>query len=147
VTVQMSNIGSESGGRGKARVYMISLKIGASHGLWQYKIVGTHERVIMHGLRHILNKTRQALGFSESDRSAVYLFHFSGEPFDGYQVCLEKMRETANGDCYYRIRVSNIGKFSANGRFPALVRTSYLGAWPGMIYCRLEKSMTGGIVS
>jgi len=101
----------------------------------------------MHGLSQILNKTCQALGFSESDRSMVYLFHFSEEPFDGYQVCLEKRRETTDGACYYRVGASNIGKFSAIGRLPAVIRDSYLCAWPKMIFFKLEKSMTGGIVS
>jgi hypothetical protein len=143
----MSNTRSENGGRGKAQVHALSLKRGASHGLWQYKIVGTHERVIVNGLRNILDKTCQALGESGSDRSVVYLLHFSAEPFEGCQVGLERVRETTDGDCYYRVRASTIGEFTARGRFPAIVRRSYLGAWPEMIYFRLEKSMTGGIVS
>ena len=143
----MSNTRSENAGRGKAHVHVLSLKRGASHGLWQYKIVGTHERVILNGLRNILDKTCQALGESESDRSVVYLLHFSAEPFEGCQVGLEKVRETTDGDCYYRVRASNIGGFTANGRFPAIVRGSYLGAWPEMIYFMLEKSIAGGIVS
>lgn len=130
-----------------AEVYAFSLKVGTSHGLWQYKIVGSHERVMMHGLRDVLNKTCQALGFNELDRSVVYLFHFSAEPFEGCQVELERVRENSDGDCYYRVRASNIGRFSANGRFPSVVRDNYLGAWPEMIYFRLEKSMRGGIVS
>ena len=79
--------------RTKCRKYMISLKVGSSHGLWQFKLSGTHDRVMMHGLRHILDKTCQLLGYNHADRSAVYLFYFSAEPFEGYQVCLEKIRK------------------------------------------------------
>ena len=82
---------------------MLSLKRGASHGLWQYKIVGTHQRVMMDGLRNVLDTTCRALGFGGSDRSVVYLFYFSTEPFEGCQVGLEKVRETSDGDCSYKV--------------------------------------------
>ena len=102
----------------------------------------------MHSLRDILNKTCQLLGFDCEDRSAVYLFHFSAESFQGYQICLERMKEARDGHglgCYYRVKQSNIGNFMAKGLFPSIVN-SYLGAWPERIYFRLEKS-TGGIVN
>jgi hypothetical protein len=130
-----------------SQVHVFSLKVGTSHGLWQYKVSGTHERVMMHGLRHILNKTCQLLGYEFADRSAVYLFNFSAEPFEGYQVRLEKMRTAADGGCHYRVVQSNIGAFTANGVFPAIVNTNYLRGWPERIYFKLEKSLTGGIVS
>jgi hypothetical protein len=87
------------------------------------------------------------LGFDYADRSVIYLFHCSAEPFQGYQICLEKIKETRDGDCYYRVKASNIGDFRAEGRFPALVNTSYLRAWPGRIYFKLEESLAGGIVN
>ena len=128
-------------------VNVFSLKVGASHGLWQYKLSGTHDRVMMHSLRHILNKTCQLLGCNCADRAVVYLFYFSAEPFEGYQVRLEKMREVADGGCHYRVIQSNIGTFMANGVFPAFVSTNYLRGWPERIYFKLEKSLTGGIVN
>ena len=42
-----------------SQVHVFSLKVGSSHGLWQYKLRGTHDRVMMHSLCHILNKTCQ----------------------------------------------------------------------------------------
>ncbi len=130
-----------------SQVHVFSLKVGSSHGLWQFKLSGTHDRVMMHGLRHILDKTCQLLGFDQADRSAVYLFYFSAEPFEGYQVCLEKMREVADGGCHYRVNQSKIGALMANGVFPAIVNTNYLRGWPERIYFRLEKSLTGGIIN
>ena len=132
-----------------AKVHVFSLKVGTAHGLWQYKMRGTHEKVMMHSLRHILNKTCQLLGFDCEDRSAVYLFYFSAESFQGYQICLERMREVRDGHgigCYYKVKQSNIGNFMAEGLFPSLVNTSYLCAWPERIYFRLEKS-AGWIVN
>jgi hypothetical protein len=131
-------------------IHVFSLKVGTSHGLWQYKLSGTHDKVMMHSLRHILNKTCQLRGFDYADRSVVYLFCFSAEPFQGYQICLERMREAWDGygmGCYYRVRQSNIGDFKAEGLFPAIVNTSYLRTWPERIYFKLEKSLTGGIVN
>ena len=82
----------------------------------------------MHRLRHILDTTCQLMGFEKADRSVVYLFHFSAEPFQGYQISLEK-REARDG-CYYRIKQSNIGAFKATGLFPAIVNTNYFHSWP-----------------
>jgi hypothetical protein len=133
-----------------SKVNVFSLKIGTSHGLWQYKLSGTHDKVMLHNLRHILNKACQLLGYDYSDRSVVYLFYFSAEPFEGYQVYLEKMNETRDRDgtgCYYRVKHSNIGAFMAAGLFPAILNTSYLHAWPERIYFKLEKSLAGGIVN
>ncbi|MGA2614347.1 MAG: hypothetical protein ABSG38_12985 [Spirochaetia bacterium] len=130
-----------------AEMHVFSLKIGSSHGLWQYKLSGTHDRVMMHSLRRILDTTCQLLDYSCADRSAVYLFYFSAEPFEGCQVCLEKMRAAASGGCHYRVKQSNIGAFMANGVFPAIVNSNYLRGWPERIYFRLEKSLTGGIIN
>jgi hypothetical protein len=130
-----------------SQVHVISLKVGTSHGLWQFKLSGTHDRVMMHSLRNILDKTCQLLGYEFADRSAVYLFYFSAEPFEGYQVCLEKMRTAADGDCHYRVKQSNIGAFVARGLFPAIVNTNYLREWPERVYFKLEKSLTGGIAN
>jgi hypothetical protein len=133
-----------------ADMYVFSLKVGTSHGLWQYKISGTHARVMMHSLRPILDKTCQQLGYDCADRSVVYLFHFSAEPFQGHQVCLEKLRETKNqqgAGCYYKVKQSNIGDFAARGLFPSIVGADYLGGWPEHIYFKLEKSAVGGIVN
>lgn len=130
-----------------AEVHVFSLKVGTSHGLWQYKLNGTHDKVMMHSLRHILNRACQLLGFDYADRSVVYLFSFSAEPFEGYQVCLERMREARDGGCYYRAKQSKIGDFMAKGLFPAIVNTSYLHSWPERIYFKLEKSIAGGIVN
>jgi hypothetical protein len=107
-------------------VYVFSLKVGTSHGLWQYKLSGTHDKVMMHSLRHILDKTCQLLRVDCTDRAAVYLFHFCAESFQDYQICLEKIREGRGGDCYYRVRQSNVGDLKAAGLFPAFVNTSYL---------------------
>lgn len=104
----------------------------------------------MHGLRQILDKTCQLLGFDRADRSIVFLFYFSVEPFPGSQVCLERMREArdvAGTGCYYRVRESTIGRFTAVGLFPAIVNTGDLRAWPERIYFKLERSLTGGIVN
>ncbi len=133
-----------------SEVHVFSLKVGNAHGLWQYKLSGTHDRVMMHGLRHILNKTCQLLGYDYSDRSVVYLFYFSAEPFQGHQICLERMKEVQGRHdmgCSYRVKQSNIGDITAAGLFPSIVNTSYLRAWPERIYFKLEKSITGGIVS
>jgi hypothetical protein len=133
-----------------AEVHIFSLKVGTSHGLWQYKFSGSHDRVIMHSLRHILDRTCQLLGYDCADRSAVYLFYFSVEPFEGHQVCLEKMRETRDQQgmgCYYKVKQSNIGNFSARGLFPAIINANYLGEWPVQIYFKLEKSEAAGIVN
>ena len=133
-----------------AEVHVFSLKVGTSHGLWQYKLSGTHDKVMMQGLRHILDKTCQALGLDRADRSIVFLFRFSAEPFQGCQVSLERMREAWDGSgmgCYYRVERSSIGEIKAVGLFPAMVATTYLRAWPQRIYFRLEKSLTGGIVN
>jgi len=67
--------------------------------------------------------------------------------FEGWQACLEKMREGDDGGCHYRVRTSRLGDFAARGLFPAFVNTSYLCEWPGLIYFRLERSVTGGIVN
>jgi hypothetical protein len=133
-----------------AEVHVFSLKLGTAHGLWQYKLSGTHDKVIMHGLRPILDKTCQLLGFDSADRSVVYLFYFSAEPFQGYQVCLERMREVRHRHvtgCYYKVRQSAIGGFAAQGLFPAIVAINYLGTWPARIYFKLERSVAGGIVN
>ncbi len=128
-------------------VHVFSLKRGTSHGLWQYKISGTHDRIVLHGVRQILDVTCQLLGYSDTDRSDIYLFNFSSEPFDGQQVCLGKMRESSDGGCYYRVVESDIGGLGARGRFPAFVRTHYLREWPERIYFKIERSAAGGIVS
>ncbi len=133
-----------------SRVYVVSVKVGNAHGLWQYKLSGTHDRIILHGLRNILNGACRLLGFDEADRSVVYLFSFSAEAFPGYHLCLEKLREVQgrrSAGCYYRVKQSTIGDFTAQGLFPSIVNTCYLLAWPEKIFCKLEKSMTGGIVS
>jgi hypothetical protein len=133
-----------------AEVYVFSLKVGTSHGLWQFKFSGSHERVIMHSLRHILDKTCQLLGYDRSDRLAVYLFSFSAAPFPGHQVRLEKLREANDQKgtgCYYEVKQSNIGTFAARGFFPAFVNTNYLGTWPTQIYFKLEKSVAAGIIN
>ena len=51
-----------------SQVHVFSLKVGTSHGLWQFKLSGTHDRVMMHSLRHILDKTCQLLGHKYADR-------------------------------------------------------------------------------
>ena len=130
-----------------ARVHVFSLKVGTSHGLWQLKLSGTHDRMMMHGLRPILDRTCQLLGYDYPDRSVVYLFYFSAEPFQDCQVTLERMREGRDGGCYYKVEHSRIGDFTATGLFPAIVNTSYLHAWPERIYFKLEKSLSGGIVN
>ena len=133
-----------------ADVHVFSLKVGASHGVWQYKFSGTHDKVMMHGLRHILDKTCLLLGLDRADRSVVFLFHFSAEPFQGCQVCLERIREAWDGSgmgCYYRVRQSRIGDIKAVGLFPAMVAAGYLRAWPPRIYFKLEKSLTAEIVN
>ena len=130
-----------------AVVHVFSLKIGTSHGLWQYKQSGTHDKVMMHGIRQILDRSCQLLGFDRGDRSVVYLFSFSAEPFEGFQVCLQKMREARDGGCYYKAVQSKIGDLTARGLFPAIVNTGYLRGWPEMVCFKLEKSMAGGIVS
>jgi len=130
-----------------AAVHAFSLKVGSSHGLWQYKFSGTHERVVLHQMRHILNKTCQLLGYDYLDRSSVYLFAFSSGPFEEHQVCLQKMREAAGGGCYYMVSSSRIGDFRAEGLFPTFVRAYYLQEWPDKIYFKLEKSLAGGIVN
>ena len=129
-----------------SKVHVFSLKVGTSHGLWQYKVAGTHERIIMHGLCDTLDRTCQLLGYDATDRSTVYLFYFSDEPFPGYQVSLERVRETSDG-CYYRVTQSTIGPFKAVGLFPVVVKSDYLLSWPAGIYFRLERSLAGGIVN
>ena len=126
-------------------VHTISLKIGASHGLWQYKHAGTHERIIVAGLRPVLDAACRLLGFSFSDRSVVYLLSFSPEPFDAWQVCLEKSRELPDG-CSYHVVESNIGTFSAQGQLPGAFKTAYLGKWTARLYLRIVRSLTGTIV-
>ncbi len=130
-----------------ARVSTISLKRGTSHGLWQYKTSGTHDRVILDGMRQILDRTCRLLGYDDPDRSTIYLFSFSSEPFEGYQACARKTREDPAGGCRYRVVQSRIGDFEARGLLPAPIRTSYLGTWPAWIYYRLEASVVGGITS
>ena len=130
-----------------AVVHVFSLKIGTSHGLWQYKLSGTHDKVMMHGLRQILDGSCRLLGFDCADRSLVYLFSFSAEPFAGWQVCLERMREARDGGCYYKAVQSKIGDLMARGLFPAVVNTSYLRSWPERIYFKIEKSIAGGVVN
>src|SRR5208283_1161981 len=68
-------------------------------------------------------------------------------PFENYQICLGKMRETSDGDCYYKVIASTIGDLVAAGLFPAIVNTRYLHAWPERFYFKLEKSIIGGIVN
>ncbi len=133
-----------------AEVHVFSLKVGTAHGLWQYKLSGTHDKVMMHGVRNILHKTCQLLGLDDADRSVVYLLYFSAEPFQGHQVCLERMEEVRDRlgtACYYRVKQSNIGGFKAVGLFPAIVNTSYLRTWPATIYFKLERSIAGGVVN
>jgi len=130
-----------------AKVHVFSVKVGTSHGLWQYKQSGTHERVVLHGLQPLLDAACRLLGYDRRDRSAIYHFSFSPEPFEGWQVRMEKTREGSDGSCSYRVARSHIGSFAARGRFPGIVRTGYLGAWPENIYLALERSVVGGIVS
>ena len=52
-----------------SQVHVFSLKVGTSRGLWQFKLSGTHDRVMMHSLRHILDKTCQLLDLNHTDRS------------------------------------------------------------------------------
>ena len=131
-------------------IHALSVKVGNSHGLWQFKIAGTHERVMLHGARNILDGTCRLLGFDCADRSVVYLFSFSDEPFAGYQVCLEKIREasTMRGTgCFYRVVESTIGDFRARGQLPAAFNDRYFRGWPEKICFKLEKSLTGEIVN
>jgi hypothetical protein len=127
--------------------HLFGFKIGSSHGLWQYKVSGTHDRMMMHGLRLILDNACQLLGYDYADRSIVYLFHFSAEPFEGYQVCLAKMRESPDDGYNYQVVHSNIGRFQARGRFPSFFKTDYLHEWPAEIYFKLDRSTVGGIVN
>ena len=131
-------------------VHRLSLKIGNANGLWQYKLAGTHEKVVLHSLRHILDSTCQLLGFGRADRSVVYLFSFSSEPFPGCQVCLERLKEVREGHgtgCFYRVSQSTIGDFRAQGLFPAVVNATYFSGWPERIFFKLERSLTGEIVN
>jgi len=129
-----------------ACLHVISLKVGASHGLWQYKVSGTHERIILNGLRDVLDRSCQLRGFDPSDRSVVYLLSFSAEPFEGEHVSLAEVREVPAG-CYYSVLRSRIGDFKARALFPHSVMASYLAAWPDRLHLRLDRSLTGGIVS
>ena len=132
-----------------SEVHVFSVKVGASHGLWQYKLSGTHDRIMLHGLRDILDGTCSCLGFDGADRSIVYLLSFSAEHFEGWQVCVERMKEAGHGrdrGCYYRVSYSTIGHLEATGLFPAFINSGYLRAWPERIYYKLEKS-AGGIVN
>lgn len=130
-----------------ADVHVISLKVGTSHGLWQYKLSGTHERVIVHGMRPLLDATCSLLGYDRADREAIYLFHFSAESFQGWQVCLERMKEVPGRGCWYRVHHSTIGAFQAKGLIPSAMDSRYLHGWPERIFFMLEKSTVGGIVS
>lgn len=131
-------------------IHTLSVKIGSSHGLWQFKLAGTHERVILHGARDVLDGTCRLLGFDCANGSAVYLFSFSAQPFPGSQVCLEKVREVpaaGGADCFYRVSLSIIGEFTARGQLPAALNDRYFRGWPAKIYFKLEKSLTGEIVN
>ncbi len=134
-------------------IHTLSVKVGNSHGLWQYKLAGTHERVILHGARSILDGTCRLLGFDSADRSTVYLFSFSAQPFPGFQVCVEKLREARGArrkrdeGCFYEVSLSRLGDFRARGLLPAALNTTYFRGWPEKIYLKLEKSLTGEIVS
>jgi hypothetical protein len=131
-------------------VHVFSLKRGASHGLWQYKLGGTHDRIMMQKAAKILDETCRLLGLGRSDRSTVFLFSFSAEPFQGQHVRLEKIREAKDGadtGCYYRVKESTIGDFKAVGFFPAILKTNYLRVWPEEISFKLEQSPVGGIVN
>lgn len=133
-----------------SEVHTVSLKLGASHGLWQYKISGTHEKVMMHGLRRLLDAACRLLGFDHADRSVVYLFSFSAEPFQGWQFGLERVREEPSPQakgCYYKVKESQIGTFAGTGFFPGMILKTYLHSWPARIYFKLEKSLTGEIVN
>jgi len=130
-----------------AKVHVISLKLGASHGLWQYKVSGTHERVILHGMSPILNTTCQLLGHDRRDHSVVYLFSFSDGPFETWQVLLERVAETSDGGCHYRAASSNVGELRAKGTLPAFMGSQYFDGWPARIFFRLEPSLTGEIQS
>ena len=130
-------------------IQTLSVKVGSSHGLWQFKLAGTHERIILHAARNILDGTCRLLGFDRADRSIVYLLSFSDEPFAGCQVCLGKMRkasERPDAGCIYRVVQSTIGDFRARGELPAAVNDRYFRGWPERIYFKLEKSLTGEIV-
>lgn len=134
-------------------IHTLSVKVGSSHGLWQYKLAGTHERVMLHGARSILDGTCRLLGFDRADRSTVYLLSFSAQPFPGFQVCMERVsgergaRQQRNAACSYKVSLSRIGDFRARGQLPAALNTTYFGGWPEKIYLKLEKSLTGEIVS
>ena len=129
-----------------SQLHVFSLKRGTSHGLWQYKLRGTHDRIVLHGLHDVLDTTCRLIGCDSADRSAVYLFSFSAEPFPDCQVCLQKAKETVDG-CYYRVTQSRVGRFEAVGLFPAFVNSTYLHAWPTRIYFKLERSLAGEIVN
>jgi hypothetical protein len=128
-------------------VHTLSEKVGNSHGLWQYKLAGTHERVILHGARSILDGTCRLLGFDGADRSTVYLFSFSAQPFPGFQVCVEKVREAGDAGCFYKVSLSLIGDFRARGQLPGALNDRYFRGWPEKIYLKLERSLTGEIVN
>ena len=130
-----------------AAVHVFSLKLGTSHGLWQYKVSGTHDRIVVDGLRRILDTTCRLLGFDCADRSLVYLCHLSAEPFTGCQLCLQKIREVPDGSSSYRVVRSSIGDIRADGHFPGFIKTRYFQAWPDRLYFKLEKSVVGGIVN
>ena len=80
----------------EVEVHVFSLKVGNAHGLWQYKLSGSHDRVMLHSLRHILGKTCQLLGLDFPGSISCFSFLL--------------LRRT----------------FTAQGLFPLFVNTRYL---------------------
>jgi hypothetical protein len=119
--------------------------------MWQYKHAGTHDKIILRELRHILDKTCMFLGYDYSDRSVIFLLIFSDEPFDDHQLELGKIRESYDGfgmGCMYEVEGSRIGGLQAEGLFPSLMKDRYFRKpWPDRLYLQFEIAKTGRIVN
>ena len=133
-------------------VHFFSLKIGGKGGMWQYNIAENHDKIMLHRMRHILNKTCQLLGYDYEIGTRSDLFSISKEPFEGYQLALSKMREEFDGyggmGCVYNVVESRLSEqFRAEGLLPAFVKDSYLHEWPEKVYIKLEATANHGIIN
>jgi len=134
------------------KVHAFSLKVGGKGGMWQYKVAENHDKIMLHRMRHILNKVCQLLGYDYEDRDQFYLFSASDEPFEGYQLALSKVKQEFDGyggmGCVYTVIESKLAEqFRAEGLLPSFVKDRYLHEWPEKLYVKLEATADHGIIN
>ena len=111
----------------------VSIKKSLKRGLWQMKEVKDHNVTAFGRAHDVLEKCMFLSQINVSDRNAIYNFIFSDEPFEGYQMKLERK------DDFFHI--VDVEEFAGKAQFPNEI-FKYL-KYPEYLYIKIERAPAG----